>query len=633
MEQLAQYIACGLDPEKNVLFIQSHVHQHAELGWVLNCYSMFGELSRMTQFKDKSAKNADNINGGLFTYPALMAADILLYQADLVPVGEDQKQHVELTRNIAKRFNGIYGDVFKLPEPYIPKVGARIMSLANPEAKMSKSENDDPGRVCLMDKPEDIMRLFKRAITDCESEVRYDPEHKKGVSNLMTIYSAATGRTFAEIEAEFAGRGYGDFKKTVGEAVVELLRPIREESQRLLADKAYLQSVCESGAQKAAYVAEKTLRKVYKGRLRGALTGEQNMIMDPNFIVKVLLSLIVAAALAFAVTPLVKRLAQRVGAMDVPKDERRMHKIPIPRMGGLAIFFAFLIAVLCFAGIDRELRGILLGATIIVVLGILDDILTLKALPKFAVQIVAAVIAVLHGCRIEHFMGFRLATWLSYPVSVIWIVAITNAVNFIDGLDGLAAGVSAISAGSMLVVALLVPDYNSAILLAAIVGACAGFIPYNFNPAKIFMGDTGSTFLGFMLSSISIYGLFKMYAIISFAVPFLVLGLPIFDICFAVIRRVSKGQSPMHADRGHVHHRLIDMGFSQKQAVAIAYMLSAILGMAAVVLTNDGEMKALIFIGAVIVVGAIGVLVIFHRHPDKTEENAKKPEEEPHEEN
>ena len=225
---------------------------------------MFGELSRMTQFKDKSAKNADNINGGLFTYPALMAADILLYQADLVPVGEDQKQHVELTRNIAKRFNGIYGDVFKLPEPYIPKVGARIMSLANPEAKMSKSENDDPGRVCLMDKPEDIMRLFKRAITDCESEVRYDPEHKKGVSNLMTIYSAATGRTFAEIEAEFAGRGYGDFKKTVGEAVVELLRPIREESQRLLADKAYLQSVCESGAQKAAYVAEKTLRKVYK---------------------------------------------------------------------------------------------------------------------------------------------------------------------------------------------------------------------------------------------------------------------------------------------------------------------------------------------------------------------------------
>ena len=191
-----------------------------------------------------------------------MAADILLYQSDLVPVGEDQRQHVELCRDIAARFNNSFPDTFTLPEAFIPKMGARIMSLGNPENKMSKSDPD--GCVFLMDKPEDIMRLFKRAITDCDSEVRYDPEHKKGVSNLMTIYSAATGRTFAEIEAEFAGRGYGDFKKTVGEAVVELLRPIREESQRLLADKAYLQSVCESGAQKAAYVAEKTLRKVYK---------------------------------------------------------------------------------------------------------------------------------------------------------------------------------------------------------------------------------------------------------------------------------------------------------------------------------------------------------------------------------
>ena len=264
LEQLAQYIACGLDPEKNVLFFQSHVHQHAELGWVLNCYAMFGELSRMTQFKDKSAKNADNINGGLFTYPALMAADILLYQADLVPVGDDQKQHVELTRDIAKRFNGIYGDVFKMPEPYIPKVGARIMSLVNPEAKMSKSEDEDPGRVTLMDKPEDIMRLFKRAVTDSEACVRYDTENKKGISNLMSIYSAATGKTLEQIESEFVGKGYGDFKKTVGESVVELLRPIREEATRLLADKAYLQQVCADGAQKASYVAEKTLRKVYK---------------------------------------------------------------------------------------------------------------------------------------------------------------------------------------------------------------------------------------------------------------------------------------------------------------------------------------------------------------------------------
>ena len=264
LEQLAQYIACGLDPEKNTLFVQSHVHQHAELGWVLDCYSQFGELSRMTQFKDKSAKNADNINAGLFTYPSLMAADILLYQPDLVPVGEDQKQHVELTHTIARRFNGIYGDVFKIPEPFIPKVGARVMSLTNPEAKMSKSENEDTGRVCLMDKPEDIMRVFKRAVTDCDAEVRYDAENKKGIANLMSIYSAATGRTFPEIEAEFAGKGYGDFKKTVGESVVELLRPIREEATRLLADKAYLQKVCADGAEKASYIAEKTLRKVYK---------------------------------------------------------------------------------------------------------------------------------------------------------------------------------------------------------------------------------------------------------------------------------------------------------------------------------------------------------------------------------
>ena len=341
------------------------------------------------------------------------------------------------------------------------------------------------------------------------------------------------------------------------------------------------------------------------------------MILDPNFILRVGLALLSAAVLSFAVTPLVKRLAQKVGAMDGPTDSRRMHHHPIPRMGGLAIFIAFLASVLIFAypEIDREIRGILLGAVIIVILGVLDDIITLHAGLKFVVQILAAVLVVLHGCRIEHFMGLHLADWLSYPVSVVWIVAITNAVNFIDGLDGLAAGVSAISAGAMLVVALLVGDFMSAVMLAAIVGACVGFIPYNFNPAKIFMGDTGSTFLGFMLSTISIYGLFKMYAIISFAVPFLVLGLPIFDICFAVVRRVSHGQSPMHADRGHVHHRLIDMGFSQKQAVAISYMLSAILGMAAVVLTNDGETQALIFLAAVVVVGAIGFWVIFGHKP------------------
>ena len=264
LEQLAQYIACGLDPEKNTLFIQSHVHQHAELGWVLNCYTMFGELSRMTQFKDKSSKHAENVNGGLFTYPALMAADILLYQPDLVPVGHDQKQHCELTRDVAKRINGIYGDVLKNPEPYIPETGARIMSLNAPESKMSKSMPE--GCVFLMERPEDIQRKFKRAITDSDTEncVRFDPENKPGVANLMSIYSAVTGLNFAQIEAEFAGKGYGAFKPVVGEAVIEHLRPIREEATKLLKDKAYLESVYRDGAQKASYVAEKTLRKVYK---------------------------------------------------------------------------------------------------------------------------------------------------------------------------------------------------------------------------------------------------------------------------------------------------------------------------------------------------------------------------------
>ena len=264
LTQLAQYIACGIDPDKNMLFIQSHVPAHAELSWVLSCYTMFGELSRMTQFKDKSAKNTENINAGLFTYPALMAADILLYQADLVPVGSDQKQHIELTRDIAVRFNGIYGDVFKLPEPYIPKVGARIMDLQTPTNKMSKSEIMDGGCVLLLDKPEDVMRAFKRAVTDSETCVRFDIENKPGISNLMQIYSACTGKSFSEIETEFSGQGYGTFKQSVGEAVIETLSPIREETLRLLADKAYLQSVYTQGAEKASRTANKTLRKVYK---------------------------------------------------------------------------------------------------------------------------------------------------------------------------------------------------------------------------------------------------------------------------------------------------------------------------------------------------------------------------------
>lgn len=264
LEQLAQYIACGIDPEKNVLFLQSHVHEHAELGWILNCYTMFGELSRMTQFKDKCAKNADNINGGLFTYPSLMAADILLYQADYVPVGEDQRQHCELTRDIAVRFNNIYGETFKVPEAYVPKAGARVMGLGNPTSKMSKS--DPNGCVFLMEKPEDIARKFKRAITDSDTEncVHFDPANKPGVSNLMNIYSAVTGKSIDEIEREFEGQGYGVFKPAVGDAVIETLRPIREEATRLLNDKAYLCSVYTEGAQKASVIARKTLRKVYK---------------------------------------------------------------------------------------------------------------------------------------------------------------------------------------------------------------------------------------------------------------------------------------------------------------------------------------------------------------------------------
>ncbi|MBO6040996.1 MAG: tryptophan--tRNA ligase [Oscillospiraceae bacterium] len=266
LEQLAQYVACGLDPKKNTLFIQSHVPAHAELGWILNCYTMFGELSRMTQFKDKSAKNADNINGGLFTYPALMAADILLYQPDFVPVGDDQKQHVELTRDVAQRFNNLYGETFRIPEPYIPKVGARVMDLLDPHSKMSKSDEIGNGRVCLMDSPEDIARKFKRAVTDSDTErcVRYDPETKPGVANLMSIYAAVTGKRFEEIEREFEGKGYGTFKPAVGEAVIETLRPIREEAQKIMKDKSYLSELCRDGAERASHIAERTLRKVCK---------------------------------------------------------------------------------------------------------------------------------------------------------------------------------------------------------------------------------------------------------------------------------------------------------------------------------------------------------------------------------
>ena len=262
-ETLALYIAAGLDPQKNTLFVQSHVPAHAELGWILDCFTMFGELSRMTQFKDKSQKNADNINAGLFTYPSLMASDILLYQTDLVPVGIDQKQHLELARDIAGRFNGLYSDTFTVPEGYIPQTGMKIMSLADPTSKMSKSDPNPNAIVYILDSKDDILRKFRRAVTDSGSEVRY-AEGKDGINNLMTIYRSFTGKSYEEIEREFAGRGYGDFKVAVGEACADALAPVREEFARLIADKAYLESVMREGAAEAAYSARKTLSKVQR---------------------------------------------------------------------------------------------------------------------------------------------------------------------------------------------------------------------------------------------------------------------------------------------------------------------------------------------------------------------------------
>ncbi|MGE4277018.1 MAG: MraY family glycosyltransferase [Lawsonibacter sp.] len=328
-------------------------------------------------------------------------------------------------------------------------------------------------------------------------------------------------------------------------------------------------------------------------------------------------ALLAAALVALISTPVVRSLAFRVGAVDVPKDNRRMHNHPIPRMGGLAIFFGFLLSVLIFLPLSEQLRGMLLGTVIIVILGIFDDIYALPAKPKFLVQIIAALVAVLAGNRIFILSNINIFSsdpywklgWLSIPISVLWIVGITNAVNLIDGLDGLACGVSTISSMTLLVIALMVSEPDVAILMAALSGASIGFLPYNLNPAKIFMGDTGSTFLGFVLATVSIQGLFKFYTIISFAVPFLMLGLPIFDTCFAILRRVSKGQSPMSPDRGHIHHRLIDMGFSQKQAVAVLYVISAILGLSAVVLTTSGVVKAMLFLMALCVAGGMAAKV------------------------
>ena len=328
----------------------------------------------------------------------------------------------------------------------------------------------------------------------------------------------------------------------------------------------------------------------------------------------------VAAVLSYFFTPPVKNFAHKVGAIDVPKDARRMHKKPIPRLGGLAIYGGFLCSILIFGQLDETMLCVLLGAAIIVALGIFDDVLALGAKLKFVVQIVAAAIPVCIGdLQIGLFTNLNPLSdtpfvhlgILAVPATIIWIVGITNAVNLIDGLDGLAVGVSSIAAITMLAVPLLTGNMPIAITMAALAGACIGFMPYNLNPAKIFMGDTGSTFLGYMLATVSIMGLFKFYAVISFAVPFLILGLPIFDTANAIIRRVAAGRSPMSPDRGHVHHKLIDMGFNQKQAVAILYAISATLGLTAVVLTSSGEVKAIVLLLAVLAAILVGAGIVY----------------------
>ena len=325
------------------------------------------------------------------------------------------------------------------------------------------------------------------------------------------------------------------------------------------------------------------------------------------------LAFIIALGISYFTTPIVNILARRMGAVDIPRDERRMHTEPIPRLGGLAIFFGFICSAILFVPMNPQVQGILLGAVLIVIIGVIDDIVSLSAPVKLVGQILTAIFPVMGGVRIEVLTNFNIFSDnpyiifgnLAVPITIIWIVGITNAVNLIDGLDGLAVGISSIASISLFVIAILVSENMVAMIVAALAGACIGFMPYNINPAKMFMGDTGAMFLGYILGTVSILGLFKFYAVISFAVPFLILGLPIFDTGFAIVRRLLKGRSPMSPDRGHLHHRLIDMGFTQKQTVGILYAMSAILGLSAVVLTGSGALKALLLIFTVILVSFV----------------------------
>ena len=351
------------------------------------------------------------------------------------------------------------------------------------------------------------------------------------------------------------------------------------------------------------------------------------MISDMSLWLKLLLAMAFAAAVSFMMTPPVKRFAEKVGAIDIPKDERRVHDHPIPRMGGLAIFIGFVLSLLIFVDVSTPVLGILLGALIIVVMGAIDDIVNLNAWIKLAGQIVAAVVA--NPNAFSEQTTIVLANYLPVPLTLLWIVGCTNAVNLIDGLDGLAVGVSTISSLTMLVVAMFVAEPSVAVILAALTGACLGFIPYNFNPAKIFMGDVGSQLLGFVLSTVSILGMFKFHAIITFLVPLLALAVPLADTTFAFFRRIIHGQSPFHADKGHFHHRLLAIGLSQKQAVAVLYGISAVLGLIAVLLAGSGVLvRTCCAVCAFIIALAVWLDVFWrtpnlHHHRDDAETEQK----------
>ena len=346
---------------------------------------------------------------------------------------------------------------------------------------------------------------------------------------------------------------------------------------------------------------------------------------------RVLLALLTAVGVTYAATGPVGAFARRIGAMDRPGESRRVHDHPIPRLGGLAIFLGFLAGLLLFTSVTRPLRGILLGSAVIVVLGVADDIYDLNPWVKLLVQTIAAVIALLHGVEIRiltnpvHFAGGVISLGaLSAPITLLWIVGMTNALNLIDGLDGLAAGVAGISCASMLAVSLFLPRATDvSVLLGALGGACLGFLPYNRNPARIFMGDTGALLLGYVLSTASVVGLLKMYTAVTFAMPLLALALPLFDTVFAVVRRLSHGENPMKADRGHIHHRLLAMGLNQKQAVAILYGFSVLLGLAAVLLAANGSVRFWLLLLAGTAVAAVWLWLFLRRHKTRTKEKTE----------